>query len=635
MRSILFSAVLGFASCLWAASGDPQVKTDHPWYPGELSCSTFERLFKTQTELYKRVTGKDTSTDEDKALAAFYWRNLNYFHGEEGKSNYFGKGLNEGSWTRDYWLGLFGHGYGLCGTTHAQWCAEMEYLLGHGRGRVTGVEGHNSFEVYLTGGAYGKGQWVLLDHDVSTVIFHEDGSRLLSIPEIKEKLATYKNPNFKPERQRGWRVGGLHDSDPAAYAQYNSAEYFSGYAGPTPIVHLRAGESLRRYLKPGLEDGKTFAYWGMNYMTEGIPGPERSLTWVNQPEKMYNSKTASPYKPGQARFANAVYTYKPDFASGSYKEGVISEDDKQVTFEFYTPYVIASTPASHNKGWPIYEPGGKNGLVISGKAGVAVQISVDQGKTWKDAGTLSERLDATDLVKGYQQYWLKINAPAKTLAGSGLTITTVCQTNGCLIPHLKDGGTKVTFAASGQGQISAGPTKEQAAAHVVEGAMDSKTVTLEVATPRKEKATRLFAAAHVASGNPPNPDVKFQVEYSTDGGKTWAPVVKDWQIPRRPQEPADFWSQSNIFGTVELKDVTGPVRVRFSNDAGRGYMKAEAHLFYAVQKQGPTTVTFAWKEDGGALKTASHTYPSGKEDSAWSIPTGNKVETVWVEYSSK
>jgi len=38
-----------------AGVGDPQVKTDHPWYPGELSCSTFDRLFATQAELFKRV----------------------------------------------------------------------------------------------------------------------------------------------------------------------------------------------------------------------------------------------------------------------------------------------------------------------------------------------------------------------------------------------------------------------------------------------------------------------------------------------------------------------------------------------------------------------------------------------------
>ena len=43
--------------------------------------------------------------------------------------------------------------------------------------------------------------------------------------------------------------------------------------------------------------------------------PQRAETWVNQPEKMYQSKESSPYKDGRARFANALYTYTPNFAT--------------------------------------------------------------------------------------------------------------------------------------------------------------------------------------------------------------------------------------------------------------------------------------------------------------------------------
>src|SRR5688572_22776815 len=161
MRVISILLALLAAAETFADVGDPQVKTDHPWYPGELSCSTFERLFKTQAEAYERVTGRKVQSDEDKALASWYWRNLHYWHGEDGKGDCFGDGLDRGEPTRDYWTGLFAHGLGLCGTTHAQWTAEMNALLGHCRSRATGVTGHNSFEVYLTGGAYGAGRWAL------------------------------------------------------------------------------------------------------------------------------------------------------------------------------------------------------------------------------------------------------------------------------------------------------------------------------------------------------------------------------------------------------------------------------------------------------------------------------------------
>src|SRR5205807_1251197 len=103
----------------------------------------------------------------------------------------------------------------------------------------------------------------------------------------------------------------------------------------------------------------------------------------------------------------------------------------------------------------------------------------------------------------------------------------------------------------------------------------------------------------------------YQIEYATDG-KTWRPVVKDWQIVRRAPEPDDFWSQSFTYGDVELPAGTpaGPVRVRYRNDGGKSYRKVEAYVAYEVAKPSPVEVTFAWTEgDGGgnnALKTASH-----------------------------
>ena len=135
---------------------------------------------------------------------------------------------------------------------------------------------------------------MLLDHDISTVVFDAEGERLLSIAEIKADIRL-TDRSFLPERQHGWLVSALHPEDaPGVYARFDSVAYLSGYAGPPPTVHLRRGETLRRYLRPGLEDGKTFVYWGRNYNRGGIPGPERDLTWVNQPEKMHGSRVGTP-----------------------------------------------------------------------------------------------------------------------------------------------------------------------------------------------------------------------------------------------------------------------------------------------------------------------------------------------------
>jgi hypothetical protein len=617
-----------------AGVGDPQVRTEHPWYPGELACSTFERLFATQAEVYERVTGIKPDSDHHKALAAWLWRNTHYAHGEEGALDLWGGGFTSGDVrSREYWTGMFAHGFGLCGTTHAQWAAEMQALFGHNRGRCVGVEGHNSFEVFLTGGVYGKGKWVLLDHDVSTVIFDESGTGLLSIAEVRADWKRLTSRAFKPAKQHGWLVCGLHPDDGDAFRRYNVAEYFPGYAGAPPMVHLRRGETLRRYLRPGLEDGKTFVFWGRNYNTADIPGPERSHTWINQPEKMYGSRSGTGYHPGQARYGNAVYTYRPDFTGTDYREAVVDEDDRHVTFTFSTPFVIAATPAN-SKPWGIYDPGCKNGLVLRGKASCPVAVSTDDGKSWHDSGTLRDGLDLTDRVNGQRQYLLRLGAGAKELKDANLTITTVCQANPAVMPRLTDGGSKVHFAASGRAVVSAGPTLPHAQAHLIEGKFGTPKATLELAPPPGGRVLAVHAAGHVFSSNPPSPRVKYRIEVTTDNGKTWQSMVKDWSITRRGDEPKDFWSQSLCWGALTLDHpATGLVRVRFSNDGGKAYARCEMHLVYEPKGSDDTLVTFAWSDDRGD-REASHTFASGVKATAWMVPTGKNVQTRWVEFAA-
>lgn len=634
-------ALLAVACAALGEVGDPQLKTDDPWYPGELSCSTFPRLFKTEAEFYHRVTGLEVKTDEDKALAAWYWRNLNYWHGEEGQRECF-SGKFGGDKGREYWTGLFANGFALCGTTHAQWCAEMEALLGHCRSRVTGVNGHNSFEVYLSGGAYGTGRWALLDHDVSTVIYDPQGRRLLSLAEIVPDVKDLANPDFDPAREHGWHVSGLHDDDArGCYTTINTAEYLAGYAGAPPMVHVRSGETLRRYLQPGLEDGKTFVFWGRNYDANTISGPTRDRTWVNQPDKMYGSKHGTGAHAGQARYANAVYTYAPNFADGSYRHGAIDEAADHVTFEFYTPYVIAATPPN-SQPWGVYDARGKNGLVLHvthPAPDCEVEVSTDQGKTWQDGGKMADGLDLTDLVKGCQQYFLKLSAGADTLKEAGLSWATVCQTNASMIPHLHSGQNTITYAPGCQGIVATGPLASQALAHVVDGRFDSPSVTLELAAPRAATPLHVYAAAWQASGNPPA-DVKYAIDLSTDAGKTWTPMINDWSIVRRSPEPNDLWSQSFTWGDapIPLESNAGPIRLRFGNNGHKPFRKAEAYLTYAVPTTTPVQVTFSWKSPTGESQTATHTYGPYKQaaaqDATWHLDAGDKPQTRWVEIAS-
>jgi hypothetical protein len=403
------------------------------------------------------------------------------------------------------------------------------------------------------------------------------------------------------------------------------------------MIHLRKGESLRRYLNPGLDDGKTFVFWGRNYNTDNIPGPERSLTWVNQPEKMYAAKSPTPYHPGQARFANALYDYKPNFADGSYKEAVVDEAEDHITFSFRTPYVIAATPPN-NKEWGIYDEGCKNGLVVTPTTPIVPTVSVDYGKTWR-FGVLN---DFTDVVKGHNQYLIKFSSPRsrvpipaavlKEMIGSWRTI---CQTNVTTIPHLHDGTNKITFTTSQQAITSAGPTKAQAAAHQIAGKLESGNVTLELQPPTNTKPTHIYAASWQSSGNPPG-NSKYQIEYSQDHGQSWKPLVKDWTIIRRPPEPTDFWSQSFTWADTALNSPAPSIQIRFTNSEHRAYRKVEAHLAYQISNPSPTTVTFSWRSANQPPQSASHVYPpSASDDATWAFDAGQNVQTLWVEYSAK
>lgn len=637
MRAIWVAVlILVCSTATLGGVGDVQTKTDHPWYPGELSCSTFSRLFRTQAEAYRRATGRDVQGDEDRAIASWFWRNTHYCHCTEGARDLWGKGPGQGpdDVSREYWNGLFADGFSLCYATHAQWQGEMQALFGPGRARCCGVPGHTTFEVFLTGGPYGTGRWALLDHDVSTVYFTPDGARLMSLLEVCENIEQLLGR--KAEQNRGWLPGGLHPSDPQAYKSFDTAMYAYGYAGAPPIVHLRAGESIRRYPAPGLEDGKTFVYWGINYGAGGIPGPHRDRTWVNQPEKMYRAARDAGSRLGQW-YGNAVYTYRPDFSGGSYREAVVDESANHVTLEFDTPYTIGCTPANlapEKQMKAIYEPGARNGLVILGRATCPVRVSLDRGRTWNSAEPEADRIDLTDFVKGRQHYWLRFDAPARDLARSGVTIRTVCQASLSIIPRLQAGVNRITYSADGLACLSAGPEMGLAEAHVIEGKIGGAgAVTLQLKTPRGERAVHLYAAQRQASGNPPR-DVSYNIDCSVDGGRTWQAVVDEMPVIRHDPEPDDCWSQSHVWGDAALAGSTERVLVRF-NPAGRTLQRCEAHLVYRVENTSPATVTYAWKDADGSLQTASHMYAAGvAEDSTWTIDAGANPEMQWVEYAA-
>ncbi|HUW83759.1 MAG TPA: hypothetical protein VMZ31_13285 [Phycisphaerae bacterium] len=632
--------LLGGPSIVVAAVGDPQIMTDHPYFAGELSCSTVERTMATAFEQYRRRTGMQVESDQDKALAIWFWRCTHFWHTEDAHLDYWGSGLGEEGpgggdmFPREYWLNEFSMGSSLCGAAHCQLSALLQSYLGPGRARVCGVTGHNSHEVWLTGGAYGQGRWALLDADMSIVVFDEDGKRMCSLTDVMGKPQLLKH-EFKPQRQQGWPLSGVsRNGASGTLRSFRAAEYNAGYLGAPPVLYLPEGMSFRRYPEPGLGKEGVYCFWAANYNQGGIPGPARDRTWARDPAAMYRGPDLAADVDGPtARYGNGVFTYRPDFGGGGYRQALFDESATHVTFDFGSPYIIACTPADTTK-WGVYKPGARNGLVLTGRANCPVALSVDWGASWRDCGAFRNGADLTDLVKGRRQYLLRLGAGADKLADAGLEVRTIVQINPAVFPHLKAGGSQITYLASGEGLKAVGPFIDQAKAHVVEGGFDQGSrVVMKVASPRGEPIRSVFAAAHVRSEVPPDPNVRYQIEASFDGGKTWRAVVRDWRVVRRAPEPDDFWSQGFLWGQLSASGVEGSeVLVRFSNDGEIRYGRCEVHLAYAVSVAQPLTVRYGWQDEAGE-HVGEHTYAGvGRSDAGWRLPTGKDTVTHWVEF---
>jgi hypothetical protein len=252
---------------------------------------------------------------------------------------------------------------------------------------------------------------------------------------------------------------------------------------------------------------------------------------------------------------------------------------------------------------------------------------VDAGRTWSPPEAFRNGLDLTDWVKGRSSYWLRLGTGGLQLQESGLKIRTICQANVSVLPKLKDNETTINYEASGNEVLSIGPELNLAKTFISNGGFGENEVTLSV-KPTKP-VIEIHAVAHVASGNPPSPKVNYHIDYSLDSGGHWQPIVKDRAIPRRGDEPGEFWSQSFSYGSTVIQSGSGkPILIRFRNDGNKRYLRAEVHLVQTTGQTDPIKVTYAWNNASGAHTESNIFRTKGQ----WRLQTGQKVQTKWVEF---
>ncbi len=469
-----------------AGVGDPQIMTNHPVYRGELSCSTLDRNIAEAYRVFKDRYGHEPKTDTEKVVALWAWKCEHYMHACDNKV-YYGPSNPDANQAKDPpWLGRdgwmdnkdcqmnqFSFSFALCYSVHAQMAALVGHALGDmKRVRCPEITGHTPFE------AFADGRWMLADCTMGVMIFDDDGKPVSLEDVLSHEDAKDKEWFASPKRSGLYKLNMSPFGDRIdGYSKVRWEQYMFGYNAMPIVYSLRPGESFTRYLDPGLEDGKTWMFWGRDYWPlNGKPkhGPYRNVTFLDDPPTGNGRKGR-----GLAYYGNGVFEYAPladgkykdgakDSKSVAFKDGLLRGRDKgdYVIFEHVSPYVIAARPVvGGDRDWDVLKEKCRDGAVISGEAAgkVPVAVSVDGGRTWQEVGAAQDqfKIDFTDAVKGRHDYLVRFGL-SRDDGLKALKMRTVVQAGRGVFPRLKDNGTAVTYQASGQNAIHGGPSQDLA-----------------------------------------------------------------------------------------------------------------------------------------------------------------------------
>ncbi|MBC8217711.1 MAG: hypothetical protein H8E73_04545 [Planctomycetes bacterium] len=656
MSGITVSTFLGVAAVMvvvsssFAGVGDPQIMTDHPVYRGELSCSTVQRNIDEAYRVFESRYGHAPATDTEKLLAIWAWKSEHYMHAA-GNMVYYGtdnpdavqsehlpwSGADGWMDNKDCQMNQFSFSFGLCYSVHAQ----MSVLVGRALGdmrrvRCPEITGHTSFEACV------DGRWVLVDFTTGLMVFDDEG-KPIGLDEIYARKAANDEQWFTSPKRGGkykFHVSPFGDKL-SSYTPVRWNQELFGY-NAMPIVYcLRAGETFTRYLDPGLADGKTWVFWGRDYyniMGKPKHGPYRNVTFLDD-APIGNMRRGR----GKAYYGNGVFDYVVPLANGRYTEGVCDsahiafsngalrgkKAGAYVTFEHVSPYIIGARSAKGgDREWKLRTEKCVDGAKVIGSAvgKMLVKVSIDGGQTWQDAGLAEGQfaIDFTDEVKGRHAYLVRFMLSQDDGLES-LRMRTVTQVGRGVFPRLKDGGTEITYQASGLAALHGGPSQQLSQRLRCK---DLETEGHRVYELKAPGAIRQASGAARVSGPK---GTTWWIDFSIDGGETWQAGADDLQVAGKGK----LWEDGRAaYVSAEMdfpKSESNSVLVRF----GKGdILHGQVFATYQRACDSALTVTYGWQE-GGKDRTHSHTVKPGLGSDTWTVPTDKGVKTKWVRFSSQ
>ncbi|HYF00589.1 MAG TPA: hypothetical protein VEJ18_16835 [Planctomycetota bacterium] len=404
-------APLLFALMLQA--GDPQLRTDDPYYPGEGAMSTPARCLQAAWATPRGALG--SATNREKMIRLFLWRAEHYFH-LYSPAVYNMPGMTPKPTTDhplmidyDAMRALFSYGWGLCGTNHGQMRVFTEAAGWTDRRR--GLSGDTGYEIFVDGG------WRYFNTDQYTLHFlaNDPAAHFASVDQVLSTNHHYIEWN--PDLGMGYRlpqanthgnyqnftgVTGVVANRSRQWRDYyqfvwannpSNKMYGEGYTATPIVVRLRRGESFTRWLAPtgavselGLAGP---AWWGLDGSA-----PHAEHSFVQNAPARDEIPGGAEESDGHSRYGNVCFDWTPDLSRGEHLDGALSiagtlntggtpklaaAGAATLTLVQYTPYTIAGRPTGGT------DPAlaALDGAVLRADAvgAVAVELSTNAGAT--------------------------------------------------------------------------------------------------------------------------------------------------------------------------------------------------------------------------------------------------------------